>query len=102
MDTYSNNTLERKPDRSRTRLSNRRASETSNPECRGLCYACATSRFADGRLAEVFLPSAASTAIYESLSRVIEFAPIENKLAVFGFMARTAAGRVCSILPAND
>ena len=32
-----------------------------------------------------------STAIYASLSRVIEFAPIENKLAVFGLMARTAA-----------
>ena len=32
-----------------------------------------------------------STAIYASLSRVIEFAPIDNKLAVFGLMARTAA-----------
>jgi hypothetical protein len=33
----------------------------------------------------------AQVAMYASLCRVIEGAPVENKLAVFGLMARTAA-----------
>ena len=39
----------------RTRLPNRRGSETFNLECAGLSYTCTISRFADGRVAEVFL-----------------------------------------------
>jgi hypothetical protein len=39
----------------RDRLPNRRASETFGLECAGLTYTCTISRFADGRVAEVFL-----------------------------------------------
>jgi len=39
----------------RERLRNRRFSETFNLECNGLHYAATISRFADGRLAEIFL-----------------------------------------------
>lgn len=39
----------------RTRLPNRRGSETFGLECAGLSYTCTISRFADGRVAEVFL-----------------------------------------------
>jgi hypothetical protein len=39
----------------RERLPNRRASETFNLECNGLRYTATISRFADGRLAEIFL-----------------------------------------------
>jgi hypothetical protein len=39
----------------RERLPNRRASMTFNLECNGLCYTVTISRFADGRLAEIFL-----------------------------------------------
>ena len=39
----------------RNRLPNRRANETFNLECAGLSYTCTISRFADGRVAEVFL-----------------------------------------------
>jgi hypothetical protein len=39
----------------RARLPNRRASETFGLECAGLTYTCTISRFADGRVAEVFL-----------------------------------------------
>jgi hypothetical protein len=38
-----------------------------------------------------FADDRAQIAIYASLTRVIEGAPVENKLAVFGLMARTAA-----------
>jgi hypothetical protein len=34
----------------------------------------------------------AQVAMYASLCRVIESAPVQNKLVVFGMMARTAAG----------
>jgi hypothetical protein len=40
---------------SRERLPNRRASETFNLECNGLRYTATIGRFADGRLAEIFL-----------------------------------------------
>ena len=39
----------------RQRLPNRRASETFTFECNGLSYLASISRFADGRLAEIFL-----------------------------------------------
>jgi hypothetical protein len=39
----------------RERLPNRRHSETFNLECNGLAYTATISRFADGRLAEIFL-----------------------------------------------
>jgi hypothetical protein len=39
----------------RARLPNRRASETFGLACAGLSYTCTISRFADGRVAEVFL-----------------------------------------------
>jgi hypothetical protein len=39
----------------RARLPNRRASETFGLECAGLSYTCTISRFADGRVAEIFL-----------------------------------------------
>jgi hypothetical protein len=39
----------------RARLPNRRASETFNLVCAGLAYTATVSRFADGRLAEIFL-----------------------------------------------
>jgi hypothetical protein len=38
-----------------------------------------------------FADDRAQVAMYASLTRVIEGAPVENKLAVFGLMARTAA-----------
>ena len=38
-----------------------------------------------------FADDRAQVALYASLSRAIEGAPAENKLAVFGLMARTAA-----------
>lgn len=55
----------------RERLPNRRASETFALECAGLAYLCTVSRFADGRVAEVFLSnhkagSAADTAARDS------------------------------------
>jgi hypothetical protein len=40
---------------SRTRLPNRRASENFTFECAGLTYVATMSRFADGRLGEIFL-----------------------------------------------
>jgi hypothetical protein len=51
----------------RRRLPDRRASETSTVECAGLQYTATISRFADGRLGEIFLTnhkagSAADTA----------------------------------------
>ena len=51
----------------RTRLRDRRASETFSLECAGLAYIATISRFDDGRLAEIFLTnhkagSAADTA----------------------------------------
>jgi hypothetical protein len=51
----------------RQRLPNRRASETFALECAGLSYIATISRFADGRLGEIFLSnhktnSAADTA----------------------------------------
>jgi len=39
----------------RERLQNRRTSETFAFECNGLTYTATISRFADGRLAEIFL-----------------------------------------------
>ncbi len=39
----------------RTRLPNRRFSETFAFECNGLRYVAAISRFADGRISELFL-----------------------------------------------
>jgi hypothetical protein len=39
----------------RKRLPQRRASETFNLECAGLRYTATVSRFADGRIGEVFL-----------------------------------------------
>jgi hypothetical protein len=39
----------------RLRLKNRRDSETFSLECAGLRYTATVSRFADGRLAEIFL-----------------------------------------------
>jgi hypothetical protein len=39
----------------RQRLPNRRASETFELEVSGLKYTCTVSRFADGRIAELFL-----------------------------------------------
>jgi hypothetical protein len=39
----------------RERLPNRRAAETFGLECAGLRYTATISRFADGRLAEIFL-----------------------------------------------
>jgi len=38
----------------------------------------------------------AQVALYASLCRVIEGAPIENKLRVFGLMAQTAAADTCA------
>ena len=56
---------------SRNRLPNRRASETFELECAGLRYTCTVSRFADGRISELFLQnhknnSGADTAARES------------------------------------
>ena len=45
----------------RQRLPNRRASETFAVECAGLNYTATISRFADGRLAEVFLTNHRAT-----------------------------------------
>jgi len=45
----------------RRRLPNRRASETFAVECAGLNYTATISRFADGRLAEVFLTNHRAT-----------------------------------------
>jgi hypothetical protein len=39
----------------RSRLPNRRASETFSLECAGLTYTATVSRFADGRIGEIFL-----------------------------------------------
>jgi hypothetical protein len=39
----------------------------------------------------------AQVAVYASLTRVIECAPIQNKLAVFGLMAKTAASEVAAL-----
>jgi hypothetical protein len=39
----------------RARLPNRRASETFSLECAGLTYTATVSRFADGRIGEIFL-----------------------------------------------
>jgi hypothetical protein len=39
----------------RQRLPDRRASETFSLECAGLAYTATVSRFADGRLGEIFL-----------------------------------------------
>jgi hypothetical protein len=39
----------------RERIPDRRSSETRDIECGGRRYRCTTSRFADGRLAEIFL-----------------------------------------------
>jgi hypothetical protein len=39
----------------RIRLSNRRGSENFSFECNGLRYTCTFSRFADGRISELFL-----------------------------------------------
>ena len=55
----------------RERLPDRRASETFGFECNGLVYIATISRFADGRLGEVFLTnnkagSAADTAARDS------------------------------------
>jgi hypothetical protein len=44
----------------RERLQNRRASETFAFECNGLHYVATISRFADGRLAEIFLGNSKS------------------------------------------
>jgi hypothetical protein len=42
----------------RTRLPNRRPSTTFAVECNGLSYLATISRFADGRLAEIFISNA--------------------------------------------
>jgi hypothetical protein len=42
----------------RTRLPNRRASETFAVKCNGLSYLVTVSKFADGRLAEIFISNA--------------------------------------------
>ena len=42
----------------RTRLRNRRLSETHAFECNGLRYVATISRFDDGRLAEIFISNA--------------------------------------------
>jgi hypothetical protein len=39
----------------RRRLPNRRVSESFNFECAGMAYTATFSRFADGRIAEIFL-----------------------------------------------
>jgi hypothetical protein len=49
------------------------------------------SHFADGRDATDIEADRAQVALYGGLCRVIEGAPVQNKLAVFGMMARTAA-----------
>jgi hypothetical protein len=42
----------------RQRLANRRPCETFALECNGLTYLASVSRFADGRLAEIFISNA--------------------------------------------
>jgi hypothetical protein len=49
------------------------------------------SGLSDGRDAADIEADRAQVALYASLCRVIEGAPIENKLRVFGLMAKTAA-----------
>ena len=51
----------------------------------------------DGRDAPDIEADRAQVAIYASLCRVIEGAPVQNKLVVFGMMARAAAADVSAV-----
>src|SRR6476660_4672148 len=53
----------------RERLPNRRASETFQLEVAGLKYTCTVSRFADGRIGEVFLNNHQSNSAADTNAR---------------------------------
>jgi hypothetical protein len=53
----------------RERLPNRRGSESFRFECNGVPYGCTYSRFADGRLAEVFVESNKNGSAADIVSR---------------------------------
>jgi hypothetical protein len=57
MDDIERAESRRKCETVRQRLNNRRPSESFNVECGGLSYIATISRFADGRLGEIFLVS---------------------------------------------
>jgi len=59
---------------------------TTEYMCRAMKASTETIACPDG-----FADERAQVAMYASLSRVIEVAPIENKMRVFGLMAQTAA-----------
>src|SRR5262245_37796715 len=53
----------------RARLPNRRLAETFELECSGLKYTCTVGRFADGRVAEVFLNNHKSNSASDANAR---------------------------------
>jgi hypothetical protein len=53
----------------RKRLPNRRASETFTLECAGLAYTATVSRFADGRIGEIFLSNHKSNSHADTAAR---------------------------------
>jgi hypothetical protein len=53
----------------RTRLPNRRASESFSLECNGLRYVATISRFPDGTLAEIFLSNHKSNSAADTNAR---------------------------------
>ena len=53
----------------RERLPNRRASTTLTFQCAGLCYVCTYSRYADGRLGELFISNQKSNSAADRNAR---------------------------------
>src|SRR5262245_2823836 len=53
----------------RRHLPNRRLAETFTLECRGLRYTCTIGRFADGRVAEIFLNNHKSNSASDANAR---------------------------------
>lgn len=90
----------------RARLPNRRASETFNLECAGLAYTCTVGRFADGRVAEVFLSnhkagSAADTAARDAaISASLALQHGADLETLRRALCRDGAGRASGVLGA--
>jgi hypothetical protein len=53
----------------RVLLPNRRMAETFSLECAGLSYICTIGRFADGRIAEIFLSNHKSNSAADTAAR---------------------------------
>ena len=82
----------------RQRLPNRRVSWTFAVECSGLAYTATVSRFADGRIAEIFLSNTKPSSQSDVNAR--DSAVAASLALQFGCPLETLRARYCAMLKA--